>query len=202
MARPATYSGAAEDCSGFLLQCSLYIEANTHLFQNERGRVAFVISLLSGRALQWAQPLWETNAPVTTSLSTFFAHMKDVFGHHTAELSVHDQLYHIHQGEESVSMYALRFRTLASTSGWNETALITAFRHGLRREVQQLIVVYNDTMGLENLIQKTIRVSQRLYASHMNTPAVNPLPASTSVAAPAPEPMQVDSNHLTNAERL
>ena len=99
-------------------------------------------------------------------------------------------------------MYALRFRTLASTSGWNETALITAFRHGLRREVQQLIVVYDDTMGLENLIQKTIRVSQRLYASHMNTPAVNPLPASTSVAAPAPEPMQVDSNHLTNAERL
>lgn len=202
VARPATYSGTAEDCSGFLLQCSLYIEANTHLFQNERGRVAFVISLLSGRALQWAQPLWETNAPVMTSLSTFFAHMKDVFGQHTAELSVHDQLYHIYQGEESVSMYALRFRTLTSTSAMNETTLITAFRHGLRREVQQLIVVYDDTMGLENLIQKTIRVSQRLYASHMNTPAVNPLPASTSVAAPAPEPMQVDSNHLTNAEHL
>lgn len=52
MAKPATYSGMAEDCSGFLLQCSLYMESNAHLFTTERSRVAFIINLLSGKALQ------------------------------------------------------------------------------------------------------------------------------------------------------
>lgn len=30
------------------------------------------------------------------------------------------------------------------------------------------MMIYNDTMGLENLIQRSIRVSQRLTACHLN----------------------------------
>lgn len=55
-------------------------------------------------------------------------------------------------------------------------------------------------MGLENLIQKTIRVAQLFSACQFNSPAVNPLAAAPSVAIPAPEPMQVDSTLLTHAE--
>ncbi|MGL5580803.1 MAG: DUF4939 domain-containing protein, partial [Cetobacterium sp.] len=202
MAKPATYSGAAEDCSGFLLQCSLYMEANTHLFATERSRVAFIINLLSGKALQWAQSLWNTNAAVLGSVSAFCSQLKEVFGQQTSDLSVHDQLFSIRQERnETVSSYAVRFRTLAYISGWNETALITAFRHGLREEIQQLIVVFEDSLGLEGLIQKTTRVSQRLSACSHPAPAVYLPPASPSVAPPAPEPMQVDSYHLTTSER-
>uniref|UniRef100_A0A671NAZ2 DUF4939 domain-containing protein n=1 Tax=Sinocyclocheilus anshuiensis TaxID=1608454 RepID=A0A671NAZ2_9TELE len=53
MARPASFSGEAAFCSGFLLQCSLYLEMQPHLFVTERTKVSFIISLLSGRALQW-----------------------------------------------------------------------------------------------------------------------------------------------------
>lgn len=49
MARPATFTVEAEDCSGFLLQCSLYFEMQSQQFTNDRARVGFVISLLSGR---------------------------------------------------------------------------------------------------------------------------------------------------------
>ena len=178
------------------------MEANSHLFHSERGRVAFIISLLSGRALQWAQSLWETNAPVIGSTTAFCTHLKEVFGQQTAELSVHDQLFSIRQGKrETTSSYALRFHTLACMSGWNESALVTAFRHGLLAEIKQLIVVYEDAMGLEALIQKTIRVSQRLSACGLSSPAADPPPAQTSVAPPAPEPMQIDSYHLTTTER-
>uniref|UniRef100_A0A671NR04 DUF4939 domain-containing protein n=1 Tax=Sinocyclocheilus anshuiensis TaxID=1608454 RepID=A0A671NR04_9TELE len=51
MARPASFSGEAAFCSGFLLQCSLYLEMQPHLFVTERAKVSFIISLLSGRAL-------------------------------------------------------------------------------------------------------------------------------------------------------
>lgn len=120
----------------------------------------------------------------------------------SAELSVHDQLFNIRQRKrETANSYALRFHTLACISSWNETALITAFCHSLRDEVEQLIVVYEDSMGLELLIQKTVRVSQRLSACGITAPTANPLPVQPSVAPPAPEPMQIDTHHLTTTER-
>jgi len=78
------------------------------------------------------------------------------------------QLFNLRQGEETVSMYALRFRTLAAASSWNETALITAFRQGLTPKVKELMVMYDDTMGLECLIQKSIRVAQRISACSLH----------------------------------
>ncbi|XDV29480.1 hypothetical protein PO909_032603 [Leuciscus waleckii] len=79
---PETFTGEAEDCSGFLLKCSLYFEMQSHQFATDRARVAFVISLLSGHTLQWAQSPWQSN----TSLSAFFSHFKEVFGQTTSDL--------------------------------------------------------------------------------------------------------------------
>ncbi len=114
---------------------------------------------------------------------------------------MHDQLFNLCQGSNSISVYALQFRTLAAASGCNETALLTAFRQGLNADVRQLMVIYDDFMGLENFIQRTIRVFQRLTACTLSEPALHPPPAVSSVTLPAPEPMQVDSYHLTQVER-
>ncbi|ROI78119.1 hypothetical protein DPX16_0179 [Anabarilius grahami] len=75
------------------------------------------------------------------------------------------------QGDNSVSSYTLKFCTLSASSGWNETALSTAFRQRLNAEVRQLIVIYDDAIGLENFIQKIIRVSKRLTACSLPKPA-------------------------------
>ncbi|KAL1260065.1 hypothetical protein QQF64_007892 [Cirrhinus molitorella] len=58
---------------------------------------------------------------------------------------------------------------------------------------------YDDSIGLEAFLQQTTRITQRLAACQPQ----NPAPQSTSVAArpPVPEPMQVDSNRLTQTER-
>ncbi len=50
MVRPAPYSGRAEECNGFLLQCSLTFEMQPQLFPTERAKIAFIISLLQGKA--------------------------------------------------------------------------------------------------------------------------------------------------------
>uniref|UniRef100_A0A671QUG4 DUF4939 domain-containing protein n=1 Tax=Sinocyclocheilus anshuiensis TaxID=1608454 RepID=A0A671QUG4_9TELE len=80
MARPASFSGEAALCSGFLLQCSLYLEMQPHLFVTERAKVSFIISLLSGRALQWAEALWNAQSPWIHSLDGFVKHFREVFG--------------------------------------------------------------------------------------------------------------------------
>uniref|UniRef100_A0A671RKW5 DUF4939 domain-containing protein n=1 Tax=Sinocyclocheilus anshuiensis TaxID=1608454 RepID=A0A671RKW5_9TELE len=75
MARPASFSGEAAFCSGFLLQCSLYLEMQPHLFVTEWAKVSFIISLLSGRALQWAEALWNSQiSPIHRSLPGLHHH--------------------------------------------------------------------------------------------------------------------------------
>uniref|UniRef100_A0A672KWW5 DUF4939 domain-containing protein n=1 Tax=Sinocyclocheilus grahami TaxID=75366 RepID=A0A672KWW5_SINGR len=71
--------------SGFLLQCSPYLEMQPHLFVTERVKVSFIISLLSGRALQWAEALWTAQSPGIHSLEDFVRHFREVFGQSTME---------------------------------------------------------------------------------------------------------------------
>lgn len=71
MAKPSAYSGEAVTCSGFLLQCSLYFELQPHQFVNDRAKIAFIMSLLSGRALQWVESLWNLLSPLVRSLDAF-----------------------------------------------------------------------------------------------------------------------------------
>uniref|UniRef100_A0A672N6S2 DUF4939 domain-containing protein n=1 Tax=Sinocyclocheilus grahami TaxID=75366 RepID=A0A672N6S2_SINGR len=77
--RKTSFSGEAAFCSGFLLQCSLYLEMQPHLFVTERAKVSFIISLLSGRALQWAEALWNAQSPWIHSLDGFVKHFREVF---------------------------------------------------------------------------------------------------------------------------
>lgn len=94
------------------------------LSQRRVARVAFIISHLSGRALQWAQSFWDSNASAIASLETFLNHFQQVFNQSASLLSVQDQLFSIRQAKQTVLAYALRFRTLAPTSSWNEEALL------------------------------------------------------------------------------
>lgn len=99
-----------------------------------------------------------------------------------------------------MSNYVLWFHTLAATSGWNEKGLLTAFRQRLNVNICQQMVIYDDVLGLENLIQKAISISQHLTACNMYLPGASPPPAALSATPPAPEPMQIDS-YLTRVER-
>jgi len=67
--------------------------------------------------------------------------------------------------------------------------------------VPQLMMIYDEAIGLENFIKKTIRIPQRLTACSLPKPAQHPPPSVPLVALPAPEPKQVDSYHLTHVER-
>ncbi len=56
MAMPSAYAGDSAECGGFL-QMALFIEMQPQKFPTERSKVAFLISLLSGRALLWARAI-------------------------------------------------------------------------------------------------------------------------------------------------
>ncbi|KAL0161375.1 hypothetical protein M9458_045100, partial [Cirrhinus mrigala] len=107
MATPAKFSGEAAECNGFLLQVNLYIQMQHQQFSTERSKVAFLTSLLTGKALQWAEAIWNSNNPIINS----YEHTA------TGSLSTSDQLFRLRQGSSSIHDYTLHFRTLAAASG-------------------------------------------------------------------------------------
>ncbi len=199
MARPTSFSGEAVSCNGFLLQCSLYFELQSHQFTMERAKVAFIISLLNGRALQWAEALWSSHSPRINSLEDFVEHFREVFSQPTAEISVHDELFQLRQADSSIHVYTLRFRTVAVSSGWNEVALLSAYRRGLNPALRQQMSIYDDSVGFESFLQKAARVSQRLTACHTDSLLI--ATTSPSRSLPVPEPMITDTYHLSIPER-
>ncbi|ROL42302.1 Retrotransposon-like protein 1 [Anabarilius grahami] len=164
MAKPVPYSGSAEDCNGFLLQVSLTPEMQPHLFPTDYSKVAFIISQLSGRALQWADSIWSQKDPVTQTYSGFVEHFREVFGKPSWDFSIGEKLYNLKQGKLSINEYALQFRTLAARSRWNEQALLTSYRQGMDPRVRLHLAAYEDTIGLERFIQLSIRFATRMQS--------------------------------------
>ncbi|KAI5619654.1 junctional adhesion molecule-like isoform X2 [Silurus asotus] len=75
-------------------------------------------------------------------------------------------------GTDSVSIYSLRFRTLGASAGWDEKALLAVYRRGINQELRLAMATYDDSLGLEAFIQRSIQVSQHLAAC--KSPEVEP----------------------------
>ncbi|KAK3562654.1 hypothetical protein QTP86_003394 [Hemibagrus guttatus] len=205
MAKPVPYSGSAEDCNGFLLQCSLVLEMQPHMYPTERSKVAFILTQLSGKALLWAESLWSQNHPAAQSYSSFIDHFKEVFGKPSWDSSIGEELCKLKQGKMSINEYALQFRTLAAKSGWNEQVLLTSYRQGPDPQVH--LAAYEDTIGLERLIQLSIHVATHMqlclkeHQGQLSLTTILDRLDPVSPPEPAPEPMHLGSSHLTPAER-
>uniref|UniRef100_A0A672RJ64 DUF4939 domain-containing protein n=1 Tax=Sinocyclocheilus grahami TaxID=75366 RepID=A0A672RJ64_SINGR len=78
MALPASFAGDAAECGGFLLQVALFIEMQLLKFPTECSKVAFLISILTGKALLWVHAIWNANSIIIDSYDAFTNHFKDV----------------------------------------------------------------------------------------------------------------------------
>ncbi|KAL0186716.1 hypothetical protein M9458_018386, partial [Cirrhinus mrigala] len=153
MAMPPTFASEAAECSSFLLQVNLYIQMQSQQFPSENAKVAFLISLPTGKALQWAKAIWNANNPIINSYEQFTSHFSKVFSTATGTLTTSDQLFRLQKGSSSVNEYTLHFRTLAAASGWNEVALLGAYRQGLNPDIHAAVALYDDSIGLESFLQ-------------------------------------------------
>uniref|UniRef100_A0A3Q2EDW7 DUF4939 domain-containing protein n=1 Tax=Cyprinodon variegatus TaxID=28743 RepID=A0A3Q2EDW7_CYPVA len=52
---PERFSGNMKDCKGFLFQCRLIFLNSPGSFSTDYKKITFILSQLTGRALEWAQ---------------------------------------------------------------------------------------------------------------------------------------------------
>jgi len=72
------------------------------------------------------------------------------------------QLCGLRQGKDSVSDYAIRFRTLAAESDWDSRALQDTFFRGLNNSFLERLLPVDLPSNLDSLISLAIRTDNRL----------------------------------------
>ena len=78
---PDSYAGDVGVCEGFLLQCTLAITQSPHSFSSDSTKTAFVLGLLKGKALAWAQAFFKINALETYPFAKFIKEFRKTFHH-------------------------------------------------------------------------------------------------------------------------
>ena len=222
---PERFGGESEGCRGFLAQCSFVFSLQPSSFPSEVSRVGYVITLLKGRALQWANALWERQSEVCFNFKLFSEEMKRIFDHPAQGRDVATRLLNLRQGRGSVAEYTLEFRVLAAETAWPEDTLLPTFIHGLSEELKDELAAREVAGGLEAMISLALSLDARLRerrrersrgawsrapsfadsfreAPRRGFPPINPSASSTARQVEIPsEPMQLGRTHLAEEER-
>lgn len=195
---PDKFDGTAEKCKGFIRQCSIYFDNQPEAFVRDTTKCSFVMSLFTGKALEWASAVWDQDEMLRTSFAYFCKQIREVFEYPAGGRDVSMQLVELCQNNRTVAEYAVDFRTIAAQSGWNETALKPMFKRGLHPKIQAEIACKDMDMDLHELISMAIRIDNLLR----NTP-LSPFATSTSAmnSSENMEPMQIGFTKPSMEER-
>ncbi|CAM4349732.1 unnamed protein product [Leuciscus chuanchicus] len=200
---PPCYSGEPTQCRSFFTQCEVVFSLQPVTYAHERARVAYVISLLTGRARDWGAAAWQAEAVYTRRFDTFKDEMLRVFDRSAHGEEASRLLSSLRQGRRSVVDYSIEFRTLSTICGWNQTTLAARFLEGLSSHVKDEVIARDLPTDLDPLIDLAIRVEKRFDlrrhfrgADSASVAAPTP-PISTSV----PEPMQLGGLRISAKER-
>ncbi|KAI5090293.1 nephrocystin-4-like, partial [Silurus meridionalis] len=217
LAQPARFSGDPDSCRSFIMQCDLIFSMQPSQFGTERSKVAYVISLLSGRALRWATAEWESRSPNCGSFAGFSAELRKVFGTSTPRQDAARSLVSAAQGQRSVAEYAAEFRTQATDSGWDRIALYDTFLQGLSSAVKDELAARDPPRDLDSLISLATRIDRRIRERRRErgypTQSLGPHSPLTASGSPPrvsgsgtrsfspPQAMEIGRHHLTPAEK-
>ncbi len=199
LAFPERFNGDSTMCKGFLLQCSLFVTQQPALYPNDASKIAFVCSLLTGRALDWVTAVWRGDGSAFPSFDFFLQRFKEVFDHPAGGRDAGEQLLgeSQSQGRTTAAEYALAFRTLAAQTTWVEDTLKLLFRRGLNVELQVELACRDEGRKLSDFIELTIQIDNLMRSRRFpRSPSFNPSPPVSS-----PEPMQKGYTRLSSEER-
>ncbi|KAI2667139.1 Transposon Tf2-9 polyprotein [Labeo rohita] len=200
---PELYSGEPNFCRAFLTRCSMHFSLQPRTFPSEESKVAFALTLLTGKAALWGTAVWENQDPCCASFSALSAEMKRVFDRAATDGS--------QTGGEIRLRLFIEFRTLAAECRWNEEAQWDMFLHGLADRIQHEIYALDLPADLNGLIDLALRVDARLSRAERRClparlpPGEGPPARASGNDAVGPfqdhEPMQVGRARLTREER-
>ncbi len=199
---PDKFDGTRSKFRGFVNQIRLIVRMQPLRYPTEETQVGLIGTLLSGTALSWFSPLVEKNSPLLQDFDGFIEEFTNTFGETDKARTAATKLRSLQQRSRAASAYAAEFRQLACDVDWDNNALISAFRWGLRDDVKDLLLNLPDPMTLSEAITQAVRCDNRLFERRQERRSSSgPFRVDATIPmrqnnVSKPEPMQIDSSKI------
>lgn len=162
IADPEPFHGEVEKCRGFIFQCRKVFRQRPVSFASDATKINYMLSLLRGRALAWAEAHDTSVDYNTIRFEDFSDQLSAVFDYPNYVGTAANRLLSLQQGPRTVADYAIEFRTLAAEAQWNEKALTAVFIRGLRDPLKDELATRDESDNLQSLITLTSRLDNRM----------------------------------------
>jgi hypothetical protein len=143
---PSKFSGKREEVALFLAQCRMYFSNCPSKFPNDLRKITYAGSFLTGPALSWFLPIYQTHEysvespteaaspPEFTSFKAFAKALEAQFGDPNLKRTMIKELEALKQ-TSTAAIYAAEFRRISVYTGWPDDVLMNCFEKGLRINV-------------------------------------------------------------------
>ncbi|XP_006879238.1 PREDICTED: retrotransposon-like protein 1 [Elephantulus edwardii] len=192
---PVPFGGDRRQYREFLVLCQLIVEHYPRIFANDSLRVGYIITHLSGMALEWAKTLLQANSPLLRNLSSFLGAMSKMFEYRQVLRMAEEAMLTIRQRNRPLSVYITEFQGLVSILRWPDEVLQAHLCQGLNEEIRHYLFRIPQPDSLESLIVLVLQIEEKLAERR----AVLRLPPEsrprnlTWIDSPAPERWMVSS---------
>jgi hypothetical protein len=171
VAKPEPFDGTRAKLEDWLMKFDLFF-----MFQGERipeeKRVTFVATFMKDQAFTWIKPFLRRYHgegastdidPWIEDFDLFKEQIRQVFGVHNEPTIARRKIQHLRQ-TTSAADYAAEFQQLATYTGWDDTALATMFRQGLKPKVkEELMRTAASTENYDDLVNEAISIDIKLH---------------------------------------
>ena len=169
--KPDLFYGDREKLDNWLNQLAMYFLFNP---MPANRKSLFATTFMRGRVEHWIKPhltLFLEHGPTKegdpNGLFSNYEVLKDnlrlVFGVTNDKNTAIRVIQHLTQ-RTAASEYAVKFQEFAQITGWDQQALMTMFRRGLKENVKdELMRTGAATDDLESLIRTAINIDDQLY---------------------------------------
>uniref|UniRef100_A0A8C6LKA3 CCHC-type domain-containing protein n=1 Tax=Nothobranchius furzeri TaxID=105023 RepID=A0A8C6LKA3_NOTFU len=205
---PDTFSGEPGRCRSFLLLCDLVFKRSPDTFSSDPIKISFIVGLLRGKALLWAEARSRQPGFLLGPLHEFLSEFSQIFDTPDNPAEIARKIWSLRQGRLTVLDFAIEFRTLASISTLDDASLRAAFSQSLSDDLQDQLAFCPDSENLESLISLASRIERRLkdrrrVSRHLPSISAPEMSSRTPVELVSqPEPMQLGRAQLTPEEKL
>ena len=155
---PKQFSGDRREYHEFIVLCQLILQSYPRVFCNDRLRVGYIISHLSGMAMEWAGDLLERESSVIDDFPAFLEAMNDTFEYRQALRVAEDAMFNLRQGDRAAIEYINEFQSLVPTLGWPDEVLQAHLCQGLKEDIRQYLFRIPQPNSLENLITLVLQI--------------------------------------------
>lgn len=132
---PEMFKGNKIDSEAFITKLDRYFNSRPTIYEEDEDKFDYAISCLEGDAFTWSIREIEDKKFATYEefKSCFIEKYKDFDAQERAQ----NKIDSLRQGRSSVTKYLSKFEKYQKTSGYNELALLKAFKRGLNIEIRR-----------------------------------------------------------------